>query len=135
MRNILLLCLLLTIACSENQNDNQAKETTSKEVNEMSKAIGVILTTDESQLSKEQQAVKSMLKLIMIDHLKIDTINKSAHLTLTKEDCSNMGLTDVFYEYINGELESTLHIVDSMGVWKEWSEAYLELQDTKERNK
>lgn len=136
MKNIiLLLFLFLTIACSENQNNNQTKGATSKEMNEMSKAVGVALTTNNNQLSEEQQQIKSMLKLIIIDYLKIDTINKSAHLTLTKEKCSKLGLPDTFYEYINKELESTLHAVDSMGVWKEWSETFLELQATKEKNK
>lgn len=129
MKNaMLLLFLFLIIACSESGNNRPVKDTTSEEVNEISKAVGIILTTDDSQLSKEQLHIKSMIDLIMIDYLEIDTINKTARLTLTKKDCSNMKLPDKFHEFINGELEETLHQVDSMGLWKEWSRAYLDVQ-------
>lgn len=129
MKNlILLIALFLATACSESQKDKSVKKENQQEIKG---TMGSILMTPEEQLSNEQLQLKNMLKLVIIDHLKIDTINRSASLTLTKEDCNNMGFTNEFYEYINKELKETLHAVDSMGIWKEWSNTFLELQTMK----
>lgn len=131
MKNlILLVALFLATACSESQKDESVKKENPQEVKE---TMGSILMTPEDQLTSEQLQLKDMLKLVIIDHLKIDTINKSASLTLTKEECDKMGFANGFYEYINKELEETLHAVDSMGVWKEWSDTFLKLQTVKDK--
>lgn len=135
MKKLALLSFIITVAaCAGNQEDKQSKETTPKEVNEISNAVGTIFITPDKELSKEQSQIKSLLQLVMIDYLKIDTINKSAHWDLTKEDCSKLGLSDAFYEYLNEELNSTIHSVDSMGLWKEWSSAFLEIQSKATKN-
>lgn len=119
-------------SCTSKQNEQQLDTPSQYSQSEViSKVIGDVLTSD-APLSSEQVRLKSMLQLIMVDYLKIDTINKSAHLTLTKDDCLRMKLPYGFYEYIQGELENTMHAVDSMGLWKEWSTTFLELQAAKE---